>query len=81
MTVRVIGVRHHSPACARLVQRVIARDKPACVLIEGPGDFNPRLGELLLEHTLPVLVSFFGLFTRMGGSAQRSAGGGATALY
>ena len=56
MTVRVIGVRHHSPACARLVQRVIARDNPACVLIEGPGDFNPRLGELLLEHTLPVAL-------------------------
>lgn len=56
MTVRVIGVRHHSPACARLIQRVIQQRKPAAVLIEGPGDFNPRLGELMLEHTLPVAL-------------------------
>ena len=56
MTVRVIGVRHHSPACARLIQRVIEREKPAAVLIEGPGDFNPRMAELLLDHTLPVAL-------------------------
>ncbi|TAG25651.1 MAG: hypothetical protein EAZ37_12105 [Burkholderiales bacterium] len=56
MTVRVIGVRHHSPACARLIQRLIARDKPAAVLIEGPGDFNPRMEELLLAHRLPVAL-------------------------
>jgi hypothetical protein len=56
MTVRVIGVRHHSPACAGLIQRVIEREKPAAVLIEGPGDFNPRINELLLEHTLPVAL-------------------------
>lgn len=56
MTVRVIGVRHHSPACARLIQRVITESKPAAVLIEGPGDFNPRIAELLLAHTLPVAL-------------------------
>ncbi len=56
MTVRVIGVRHHSPACARLIQHVIEREKPAAVLIEGPGDFNPRMAELLLDHTLPVAL-------------------------
>ncbi|MBK7053079.1 MAG: hypothetical protein IPH54_21755 [Rhodoferax sp.] len=55
MTVRVIGVRHHSPACAGW-SSVIAQRKPAAVLIEGPGDFNPRLGELMLEHTLPVAL-------------------------
>ena len=56
MTVRVIGVRHHSPACARLVARVIAQERPAWVLIEGPSDFNARLPELLLEHTLPIAL-------------------------
>ena len=54
--VHVLGIRHHSPACARLIQRRIARDKPAAVLIEGPGDFNPRMAELLLAHTLPVAL-------------------------
>lgn len=55
-SVRVIGVRHHSPACARLVAQVIAREQPQAVLIEGPSDFNPRLGELLLAHELPLAL-------------------------
>lgn len=55
-TVRVIGVRHHSPACARLVAHAIAHDRPQAVLIEGPSDFNPRLRELLLDHTLPLAL-------------------------
>lgn len=55
-SVRVIGVRHHSPACARLVAQAIAHERPQAVLIEGPSDFNPRLGELLLDHELPVAL-------------------------
>jgi hypothetical protein len=54
--VRVVGVRHHSPACARLVAQVIAQERPQAVLIEGPSDFNPRLGELLLDHELPLAL-------------------------
>ncbi len=55
-TVEVVGVRHHSPACARLVEATIRRVRPAYVLVEGPADFNGRLGELLLPHTLPVAI-------------------------
>jgi hypothetical protein len=55
----VIGVRHHSPACARLVADTIRRLKPAYVLIEGPADFNPYLGDLRLEHQLPVALFSF----------------------
>jgi hypothetical protein len=55
-TVRVIGVRHHSPACARLVAHAIAQDRPQAILIEGPSDFNPRIGELLLDHQLPLAL-------------------------
>lgn len=51
-----LGVRHHSPACARLVARAIATLRPAYVLVEGPADMNGRLDELLLEHRLPVAV-------------------------
>jgi len=50
------GVRHHSPACARLVSEAIERLRPAAVLIEGPADFNDRLDELALEHELPVAI-------------------------
>ncbi len=52
----VVGVRHHSPACARLVTRVIRRERPRFVLIEGPCDMNDRLDELHLEHVLPVAL-------------------------
>lgn len=56
MAVEFIGVRHHSPACARLVAATIDELRPAYVLIEGPADLNERIGELLLGHELPVAV-------------------------
>ncbi|MEU4558258.1 DUF5682 family protein [Actinoplanes sp. NPDC023936] len=56
MSLTVLGVRHHSPACARLVGETIAALRPAYVLIEGPADMNDRIGELLLGHELPVAV-------------------------
>ncbi|MGW0838631.1 DUF5682 family protein [Streptomyces sp. NPDC002787] len=51
-----LGVRHHSPACARLVASTVERLRPAYVLVEGPSDMNGRLDELLLGHELPVAV-------------------------
>jgi uncharacterized protein DUF5682 len=56
MSLTVVGVRHHSPACARLVAGLIATLRPAYVLIEGPADMNDRIDELLLGHDLPVAV-------------------------
>lgn len=56
MTATFIGVRHHSPACARLVRDTIRDLRPAHVLIEGPADMNDRIDELLLGHDLPVAV-------------------------
>ncbi|WP_232660899.1 DUF5682 family protein [Pseudonocardia sp. TRM90224] len=52
----IIGVRHHSPACAQLVRERITALRPAFVLVEGPSDINGRLAELRLGHTLPVAV-------------------------
>lgn len=52
----VVGVRHHSPACARVVQHTIERVRPRLVLVEGPADMNPRMGELALDHRLPIAV-------------------------
>lgn len=51
-----LGVRHHSPACARLVREVIGELRPAHVLVEGPADMNHRMGEVLLDHDLPVAI-------------------------
>ena len=55
----ILGVRHHSPACARLVAHTIARLRPAVVLIEGPADMNARLPEFQQKHRLPVAVFSF----------------------
>ncbi|WBC07984.1 DUF5682 family protein [Micromonospora sp. CA-248089] len=54
--VTFLGVRHHSPACARLVAATVARLRPAYVLVEGPADLNGRMDELLLDHQLPIAV-------------------------
>ncbi|AQZ69553.1 unnamed protein product [[Actinomadura] parvosata subsp. kistnae] len=56
MAVTFIGVRHHSPACARLVADTITSLRPAYVLVEGPADMNARMDELLLGHQLPIAV-------------------------
>lgn len=52
----IVGVRHHSPGCARLVAARIRALRPRHVLIEGPADFNERLDELFLGHTLPLAI-------------------------
>lgn len=56
MTATFIGVRHHSPACARLVRDTIRARRPAHVLVEGPADMNGRMEEVLLDHQLPVAI-------------------------
>ncbi len=52
----VVGVRHHSPACARVVSTVLERVNPAVVLIEGASDFNDRLDQLAFDHTPPIAI-------------------------
>lgn len=52
---RIVGIRHHSPACARLVRRALDTS-PCAVLIEGPADFNDRLDELALAHRPPIAI-------------------------
>jgi hypothetical protein len=54
--VEIVGIRHHSPACSRLVAHVIARARPKLVLVEGPLDMNERIDELLLPHEMPIAL-------------------------
>lgn len=56
MSATFLGVRHHSPACARVVASAIDSLRPAFVLVEGPSDVNDRIDELLLGHDLPIAV-------------------------
>ena len=55
----ILGVRHHSPACARLVAHKIRSVRPAYVLIEGPADFNDKLEQMSLPHQLPLAIYSF----------------------
>jgi hypothetical protein len=49
-------LRHHSPAAAKLLRQLILDRPPAHILIEGPSDFNDRISELFLPHTLPIAI-------------------------
>ncbi|MCI0359234.1 MAG: DUF5682 family protein [Planctomycetaceae bacterium] len=50
-------VRHHSPACAWHVDRLIRDVQPAAVLIEGPRDATPLVPLLVAEETrMPVAL-------------------------
>lgn len=69
----IIGVRHHSPACAHLVRERILQLKPRYVLIEGPMDFNPRLHELFLAHRLPLAIYSYGMTTTEGQGIRRGS--------
>jgi hypothetical protein len=69
----VIGVRHHSPACARLVAATIRAVRPKYVLIEGPADFNSRLSEMALPHRLPVAIYSYLSATHDGQATRRAA--------
>ncbi|WP_227429514.1 DUF5682 family protein [Psychrobacter sp. I-STPA6b] len=54
--VHFIGIRHHSPVCATLVQQWILTHRPAVVLIEAPSDIKPQLAQFFLPHQLPIAL-------------------------
>ena len=66
----VVPIRHHSPACAAHLERLIDEVAPAAILVEGPCDFDPLINLLCDPRTrAPVaLVSLreapVGLATR-----------------
>ena len=68
LALHVIGIRHHSPACAQLVEETLRQVRPTHVLIEGPADMNERLDELHLPHRLPIAI-----FSYYRGSQDSSA--------
>lgn len=56
-------VRHHSPACAWHVGRLIRELRPANVLIEGPRDATPLLS-LLAHRETRMPVAFYATYVR-----------------
>jgi Family of unknown function (DUF5682) len=49
-------IRHHSPACALHLRAALRAVRPAIVLIEGPVDFEPLIGELLAPGVVPPVA-------------------------
>lgn len=54
----VFPVRHHSPACALQLLRLLQQRRPAEILIEGPADFTPLLPWLAHEQARPPLAIY-----------------------
>ncbi|EMJ90517.1 hypothetical protein LEP1GSC198_1089 [Leptospira kirschneri str. JB] len=49
-------IRHHSVSASLSLQKYINELRPSAILIEGPYDFNPKIEELFLPHTLPIAI-------------------------
>lgn len=54
----LLPVRHHSPACAWHVAKVVRALTPDVVLVEGPSDADDRIEALLDEKTVPPVAIF-----------------------
>lgn len=52
----VVPVRHHSPACAAHLERLIAEVAPVAILIEGPCDFDPLIPLVTDPRTGPPVA-------------------------
>ncbi|MDX8350245.1 DUF5682 family protein [Cognatiyoonia sp. IB215446] len=52
----VVPIRHHSPACAWYLKKLIAEIKPKRVLIEAPQDFANQIPLLLDKATRPPVA-------------------------
>jgi len=58
-----VPVRHHSPACARQVERLVRDVRPDAVLIEGPRDATPLI-PLLTHPKTRTPVAIYTTFVR-----------------
>src|SRR3954469_9369555 len=65
----ICPVRHHSPAAALQVERLIHARRPLAVLVEGPADATALIPLLLDPATAPPVA----LYAFRGGDAARAA--------
>ena len=73
---RFFPIRHHSPACALHLRQALRAIRPAAVLIEGPVDFEPLIGELLAPGVVPPVA-----MVALPGSEARAEKGRAGTTY
>jgi len=54
----IVGIRHHSPACARAVLAACAAHAPSVVLVEGPRQFTELVPLLAHPEAVPPLAVY-----------------------
>jgi hypothetical protein len=51
-------IRHHSPACAWHLARLIRESRPSAILVEGPASFTPLIPTILDKDTKPPIAIY-----------------------
>jgi hypothetical protein len=69
----VVPVRHHSPACAAHLARLIDAVAPAAILIEGPCDFDPLIPLVTDARTRPPVAIVAMREAKKDGGRRRTA--------
>ncbi|MEE4450755.1 DUF5682 family protein [Novosphingobium resinovorum] len=70
----VAPIRHHSPACAAHLERLIEEVAPAAILVEGPCDFDPLIDLVCDPRTrAPVAVVSLRETAGAAGAPRRAA--------
>ncbi|MDB5318398.1 MAG: hypothetical protein JWN40_29 [Phycisphaerales bacterium] len=59
-------IRHHSPACAYHLRRLILDVKPSALLVEGPDSFDPLIPLILHEKTRPPIAIYTSYIDKQG---------------
>ncbi len=59
-------VRHHSPACAWHLERVMEWYRPECVLVEGPENANDLIPVLVHPDTKAPMALYYAYWDRTG---------------
>lgn len=55
----LLPVRHHSPACAWHVKRMLEKLAPSVILVEGPENANPLIPVMVHEDTLAPFAIYY----------------------
>ena len=64
--IKFFPVRHHSPACAYHLKKIIEEYKPETILIEGPSDSNFLMEYMTNEETIPPFCIYSSYIKKSG---------------
>ena len=65
-------IRHHSPACAWHVMRLVKERKPDCILVEGPENANALIPVMAHPETHAPFAVYYSYRDRKGYVSEES---------